>query len=225
MAGAEGDDLVAQIEALVTRHASATATLEDQHLDRCIDEAQQEAQRRTLSPFLPTSASDLATLFTSLNLGPRHLLVDLGCGDGRPLVAAALLRGCRGTGVDISAACVALAQRIAEAEGVSKETVEFCQLDLLEEDTARARLTEAVARQAGAGPIDSIVLFLYVYPTLLARLAGLVNQLVEKCRKLAQVTVVTLTYHFDPPLVAGWASSNSALCEGRFRMHTWLQKE
>lgn len=225
MAGPKGGGLVAQIEALVSRHATATATLEDQHLDRCIDEAQEEDQRRTLSPFLPTSASDLATLYTSLNLGPRQLMVDLGCGDGRPLVAAALLRGCRGVGVDVSQDCIALAQRIAKTEGVSKETAEFFQLDLLEEDTAQARLTEAVARQAVTGPIDSINLFLYVYPTLLARLTSLVNQLVEKCRKIAQVTVVTLTYHFDPPLVAGWASSNSALCEGRFQVHMWEQKE
>ena len=37
------------------------------------------------------------------DVGHDTLILDLGCGDGRVLTAAALARGCRGVGVDISA--------------------------------------------------------------------------------------------------------------------------
>lgn len=231
---ADDDTLITQIQALVSRHQAKTDELEDTHLDSCIDEAQEMSQRHTLSPFLPTTPTDLAHFFTALNIGPKHLLIDLGCGDGRPLVSAALTRGCCGVGVDISPECVDLATSIAREEGIGQDVVEFLRVDLLEEEAAVVeQLLEKAAKRKEANMesaivVDSVVIFLYVYPTLLTKLTGLVGKLtssfLEK-ERIKRVQVVTLTYHFEadalkdgvwPPL-----SSLQTLCEGRFRVHTY----
>ena len=229
-----GDDaLITQIQALVSRHQAKTDELEDRHLDSCIDEAQEMSQRHTLSPFLPTTPTDLAHFFTALNIGPKHLLIDLGCGDGRPLVAAALTRDCCGVGVDISQECVGLATSIAREEGIGQDVVEFLRVDLLEEEAdVVGQLVEAAARREAAkteppAVVDSVVIFLYVYPTLLTKLTGVVGKLtssfLEK-ERIKLVQVVTLTYHFDADALkdGAWPPSSSLhiLCEGRFEIHT-----
>jgi len=219
--------LTAQIEAFVSRHQAVTDELEDIHLDACIEEAQAHPQRRTLSPFLPTTSVDLATIFEALDIGPRCVLVDLGCGDGRPLIAGALLRGCRGVGVDISWQCIWLAKTIMAGEGLLEGTLDFFTLDLLEDQNeALDLLVAAVEAQATEIDAGAVIIFLYVYPTLLARLVELVRRLASACQGEGgqrMVQVVTLTYHFAGPLVE--AAEWTQVCEGRFQVHTLKERE
>ena len=44
------------------------------------------------------------------------VVLDVGCGDGRVLVAASRLTGCRGVGVDVSPQCVEAARAMARLE-------------------------------------------------------------------------------------------------------------
>lgn len=192
-------------------------------MDACIEEAQAYAQRRTLSPFLPTTSIDLATIFEALQVGPRHVMVDLGCGDGRPLIAAALLHGCRGVGVDISQECIDLARAIVTEEELNEDIINFFRLNLLEdEDKALSLLVAAVEAQANEAEAGTVVIFLYVYPTLLARLVELVTRLARACQggegRRRMVQVVTLTYHFKGPLLerVEWTQVGGA----RFHVHT-----
>ena len=207
----------------MSRHQAATDSLEDKHMDACIEEAQVHAQRRTLSPFLPTTSIDLATIFDALQIGPRHVMVDLGCGDGRPLIAAALLHGCRGVGVDISQECIDSARAIVTEEELNKDVVNFFQLNLLEDrDKALGLVVAAVEAQATEAEAKTVVIFLYVYPTLLARLVGLVRRLAGACQggegRQRVVHVVTLTYHFRDPLIEGM--ERTQVGGGRFHVHS-----
>ena len=195
-------------------------------MDACIEEAQAHPKRRTFSPFLPTTSVDLVTIFEALDIGPRCVMVDLGCGDGRPLIAAALLRGCHGVGVDISQECIDLARAIRIEERLNKDMVTFFRLDLLDDQNKALDLLVA-AVEAQANEIDAgvVIIFLYVYPTLLARLVELVRRLASACQGEGgqrMVQVVTLTYHFVGPLVE--AAEWTQVCEGRFQVHTLKER-
>mmetsp|Transcript_65628 Transcript_65628/g.148105 ORF Transcript_65628/g.148105 Transcript_65628/m.148105 type:complete len:234 (+) Transcript_65628:245-946(+) len=121
-----------------------------------------------LSPFLPSQAATIATflaMFDCEPLGPEDVLLDIGCGDGRVLVAAVLATGCRGVGVDVSPDCIAAAQRMTDEEaalrpgdsGLSGRLTWICE-DLAQ----RPQLLVDIARDHGA-----TVAFLYIYPSLL----------------------------------------------------------
>jgi hypothetical protein len=71
-----------------------------------------------LGPFLPTPVGVIDVLLDLAEVGPDDTLVDLGCGDGRVLVRAAVSRGCRAIGVDHDAGLVRRAREAAAAVGV-----------------------------------------------------------------------------------------------------------
>lgn len=102
--------------------------------------------------------------------------------------------------------CITLARSIAAVEGVGERLVTFHALDLLAHQPALAFLAQHAGHAAPqeANSITEIVLFLYVYPTLLARLDALIDGLVQRLSSRPsssappRVKVVTLTYHFRP---------------------------
>ena len=71
-----------------------------------------------LAPFNPTHPDGAALALRLLGLGPDDLLVDLGCGDGRLLVEAVRLHGCRARGVELCPDLCERAQRAAAEAGV-----------------------------------------------------------------------------------------------------------
>lgn len=46
-------------------------------------------------------------------------MLDVGCGDGRVLIALAKTIGCRGVGLDVSEECIDFARRMSQAESVN----------------------------------------------------------------------------------------------------------
>ena len=71
------------------------------------------------------------------NVGPQDVLSDLGCGDGRIVIAAAQAFGTRGVGVDIDPLRVEEAQANAKRAGV-EHLVTFRVQDALETDVSDA---------------------------------------------------------------------------------------
>jgi ribosomal protein L11 methylase PrmA len=69
--------------------------------------------------------------------GPRDVVYDLGCGDGRIVIAAAQKFGARGVGVDIDPSLVARAQANAVAAGVT-DRVTFRVQDAMTVDVSEA---------------------------------------------------------------------------------------
>src|SRR5688572_30826950 len=58
---------------------------------------------RSLAPYVPTPADVVERMLTLARVGPRDVVYDLGCGDGRIVIAAAQKFGARAVGVDIDA--------------------------------------------------------------------------------------------------------------------------
>jgi len=85
----------------------------------------------TLEPMLVTPGELLEPLLDVGCVGPDDVLVDVGCGDGRVVVGAAVSRRCRAIGVELSAAAAADAAQLARHRGVS-ERVEIINADVRE---------------------------------------------------------------------------------------------
>lgn len=62
------------------------------------------------APFVPTPYDVVDRMLAFAKVGPTDVVYDLGCGDGRIVIAAARTYGARGVGVDIDP------ERIAESE-------------------------------------------------------------------------------------------------------------
>lgn len=80
------------------------------------------------APFWPTPEPLVEHMLDLARVGPGDRLIDLGCGDGRIAVAAAL-RGADALGVDIDPERIAEAKAAAEAAGVG-DRASFRQEDL-----------------------------------------------------------------------------------------------
>lgn len=70
-------------------------------------------------PFVPTQPAVMEAMLSLAEIGPRDVVYDLGCGDGRLVIAACKRFGARGLGVDLDDRLVAMAQAEAQWEGVA----------------------------------------------------------------------------------------------------------
>jgi predicted RNA methylase len=75
------------------------------------------AQPAVLAPYSPTPMDVVHRMLTFGKVGPRDVVYDLGCGDGRIVIEAARV-GARGVGIDIDPALIARAQANAKQAGV-----------------------------------------------------------------------------------------------------------
>jgi cyclopropane fatty-acyl-phospholipid synthase-like methyltransferase len=69
-------------------------------------------------PYVPTSPAIVDAMLTLAGVSKRDVIYDLGCGDGRIVIAAAKQYGAHGVGVDIDPARIAEARANAKAAGV-----------------------------------------------------------------------------------------------------------
>ena len=106
-----------------------------------------------LAPYVPTPPEVVARMIELAALGPGDVVYDLGCGDGRLVIAAARTRGCRGVGIELDEALLDECRDAARREGVEK-LVRFER-----QDATTAGLTGATA------------LLLYLLPESLEALA------------------------------------------------------
>ena len=102
--------------------------------------------------YVPTTTEVVDRMLDVANVGPLDVVYDLGCGDGRIVIAAAKKYGARGVGVDLDPARIREARANAKKAGV-EQLVRFEVADLFKTD-----LTEAT------------VVTLYLLPELNRRL-------------------------------------------------------
>lgn len=76
------------------------------------------------APYLPTSQEKVEKMMDLLNLKPGQILIDLGSGDGRILIAAAS-RGLKAYGYEINPILVLLARRKIKKLGLNKQAEIF----------------------------------------------------------------------------------------------------
>ncbi len=94
-------------------------------------------QSRSLAPYVPTPDDVVERMLTLAKVGPRDVVFDLGCGDGRIVIAAAQKFGARGVGVDIDANLINQAEANARAVGVDRR-VKFLVQDAMTVDLSDA---------------------------------------------------------------------------------------
>src|SRR5689334_20287549 len=67
-------------------------------------------------PYVPTTEEAVKAMLKLADVRPSDIVYDLGCGDGRIVIAAAKEYGAHGVGIDINP------ERIQEAEANAKKT-------------------------------------------------------------------------------------------------------
>ncbi|MGH8703819.1 MAG: class I SAM-dependent methyltransferase [Burkholderiales bacterium] len=100
------------------------------------------------APYVSTPYEVVAEMLQLAAVGPGDLVYDLGCGDGRIVIAAAKEFGARGVGVDIDPRRIAEANAAARRAGVAQH-VRFVVQDLFQTDLS-----------------DATVVALYLFPEI-----------------------------------------------------------
>ena len=89
------------------------------------------------APFVPTPPDVVARMLSLAQVRHGDVVYDLGCGDGRIVIAAARMFGARGVGVDINPARIQEARRNATLAGV-EDLVTFHVQNALETNVSEA---------------------------------------------------------------------------------------
>jgi SAM-dependent methyltransferase len=97
-----------------------------------------------LGPYVPTPHHVVSTMLALAGVAAADCVHDVGCGDGRLLLAAATQHGARGVGYELNAKLAAAARDAVAAAGLS----------------ARVDIREADARQACFEGADVITMYL-----------------------------------------------------------------
>jgi SAM-dependent methyltransferase len=100
--------------------------------------AQSAAPRREPDvPYVPTTEAAVQAMLKLGDVKKADIVYDLGCGDGRIVIAAAKGLGARGVGIDINPVRIGEAKENARKAGVEK-LVRFEENDLFEADIHEA---------------------------------------------------------------------------------------
>jgi len=118
--------LAAPALALACAHAPAQVTVEEVPPQRELD-----------VPYVPTSQAVVEEMLKLAGVTAKDVVYDLGCGDGRIVIAAARQHGARGVGIDIDPERISEAKYIANRVGVT-DRVTFKVGDLFEADIGEA---------------------------------------------------------------------------------------
>ena len=108
----------------------------------------QPSKRTPDVPYVPTPDMVVQTMLKLANVNKSDLVYDLGCGDGRIVIAAAKVYGAHGVGVDINPDRINEARLNAKQAGV-EDLVKFVEGDLFDADIK-----------------DASVVTLYLLPTI-----------------------------------------------------------
>jgi SAM-dependent methyltransferase len=146
-------------------------------------------------PYEPTAPHVVDAMLDLAGVGPGDVVYDLGCGDGRIVVAAAL-RGARAVGVDLDPQRIREARANAEAAGV-EDRVELRVQDLFETDVA-----------------DATAVMLFLWPEVNLKLRP---RLLAQLRPGARV----VSHAHD---MGDWKPDRAVFLEGR-RLQLWIIPE
>jgi precorrin-6B methylase 2 len=90
-------------------------------------------------PYVPTTEEAVKTMLKLAGVKQSDIVYDLGCGDGRIVIAAAKEYGAHGVGIDINPERIQEAEENAKRAGVEK-LVRFEENDLFEADIHEANV-------------------------------------------------------------------------------------
>jgi SAM-dependent methyltransferase len=96
-----------------------------------------EPRREPEVPYVPTTEEAVQAMLKLADVKKADIVYDLGCGDGRIVIAAAKNFGARGVGIDINPVRIAEAKENAKKAGV-ENLVRFEEKDLFQADIHEA---------------------------------------------------------------------------------------
>ena len=100
-------------------------------------EERQSPSRKPDVPFVVSDDAVVDMMLKTANVTDKDTIYDLGCGDGRIVIAAASKYGARGVGVDVNPTRIKESRLNARNAGVSQK-VTFIRQDLLKTDLSKA---------------------------------------------------------------------------------------
>jgi ubiquinone/menaquinone biosynthesis C-methylase UbiE len=104
-----------------------------------IDPPRSAAEPRKLAPFVSSPISVIDKMLAAASLRSGETLYDLGCGDGRIVVAAAKNFGAHAVGVEISDSLAQRARQQALAQGL-QDQVKIITADMMGVDVSQANV-------------------------------------------------------------------------------------
>ena len=128
---------VLELTMLASLACSCTRGNEGAQPDTTTAPAPKAALRAPDVPYEPSPEHVVTEIIRLARLAPGDVLYDLGCGDGRIVIAAVRSPGVRGTCVDIDPQRITESRANARRAGVS-DRIEFLTQDLFETDLRRA---------------------------------------------------------------------------------------
>lgn len=160
--------------------------------------AQQTAQAPVRTPdifFVPTPDAVVTGMLKLATVGKNDVVYDLGCGDGKIVIAAAQQFGARGVGIDIDPQRIKESNENAQKAGVT-DRVTFILGDIFDP-----------AVKIG----DATVVTLYLLPTLNEKLS-------PRLRAELRPGTRIVSHSF---LMGSWAPDKTEEADGR-SIHLWL---
>ncbi len=106
-------------------------------LPRIYGGSHMKADAEDLAPFVPTPMIVVDKMLEMAATGPRDVVYDIGCGDGRIVIQAALKKRARGVGIDIDP------ERVGEAEKAAREAGVLGRVRFITGDALKTDLSEA----------------------------------------------------------------------------------
>ena len=161
-----------------------------------------EPSRKPDVPYVPTTDTAVRAMLRLAKVRDSDVVYDLGCGDGRIVIAAAKNHGARGVGIDIDPRLIHEARENARRAGVSGR-VEFREQDLFESDFR-----------------DATVVALFLLPALNQRLRPQLEALKPGTR------IISNTFE-----IAGWRPAKTMVVKddaddayyfGSRRLYLWI---
>jgi SAM-dependent methyltransferase len=144
-------------------------------------------------PYVPTDQAVVPAILRLAKISANDVIYDLGCGDGRIVIAAAKRFGARGVGIDIDPIRIQECQENARRAGVC-DRVQFLQTSLFDVDLSPASIVT-----------------LYLLPSLNIRLR---SKLLSQLRPGSCV----ISNHFD---MADWRADEIVPTHHR-NLHRWV---
>ncbi len=145
-------------------------------------------------PYEPSSEDVVATMLEMAAIGRDDIVYDLGCGDGRIVIAASQKTGARGVGVDLDP------QRIKESRENARRANVLDRVRFFEKDLFQTDIREAT------------VLMLYLYPEINLKLRPKIF------RELKPGTRV-LSHSHD---MGTWEPDQTRTAPGGHRINFWI---
>ena len=154
-------------------------------------------QENILAPISPSHIDLIETVLPKLGLTSDSLLVDLGCGDGRWMVAAAEKYRCKCIGYDIDEKRLEIASKAISERDLDDRVI-----------VKRQDIFEAV--ESDDALVDADVIVLYLFRDTMKRLSKLLQDMISKNNVKRDAIVVSVGFHL-PLFVPHWEGDSNGV--------------